>query len=298
MVADVDTVRPSALPIVDGPVVERVVLVDWIERNHCGQLAATSLPGHLVQITISGRVQQESEGRAYTLEPGMVVWYHDDELVRSNVLEAPWVFCTANFVAPTLSPPPFDQRVKPLGLGAIRPFEELLNAWRDATVSPAVRHMRVLARLLGLLADLRASGGSAFRMDPATRLWWEAEAQIRNDLSRPIDLRTIHRLVGRSQRTIIRSCHSAVGMAPMKRVKAVRMSMARGLVLYSKLPFSEVARRVGYGRVQEFSRDYRKHFGIRPTDDRAAGPDYRTERTRPERGVKTRRRAPRSRPGD
>jgi transcriptional regulator GlxA family with amidase domain len=33
--------------------------------------------------------------------------------------------------------------------------------------------------------------------------------------------------------------------------------------------------RVGYGRVQEFSRDYHRRFGVRPRDDRRAGPNYR-----------------------
>lgn len=290
MVAERDIGRARVLPVADGPVVERVVLVDRVERGHCGQLAATSLPGHLVQITVSGRVQQEAEGRAYTLEPGLAVWYHDDELVKSRVLESPWVFYTASFIAPTLSPPPFDQRVKRAGPDAARRFEELLGAWRDASCAPAIRHLRVLARLLELLAELLAGGESPFRMDPATRAWWEIETQIRSDLSRPISLRTIRQLSGRGLRTIIRACHRAVGMAPMQRVRRMRLSMARGLVLYSQMPLSEIARRVGFGRVQEFSRDYHSRFGVTASDDRAAGPDYRTERTRPERGGNTRRR--------
>jgi transcriptional regulator GlxA family with amidase domain len=60
----------------------------------------------------------------------------------------------------------------------------------------------------------------------------------------------------------------------MKRVKELRMSYARGLVLYSQMSMTEIALRVGYGRVQELSRDYHRRFGRTPREDRRAGPDY------------------------
>jgi transcriptional regulator GlxA family with amidase domain len=54
----------------------------------------------------------------------------------------------------------------------------------------------------------------------------------------------------------------------MKRLKQIRLSLARGLVLYSDLNMTEIALRVGYGRVHEFSRDYRKAYGRPPTAER------------------------------
>jgi transcriptional regulator GlxA family with amidase domain len=48
------------------------------------------------------------------------------------------------------------------------------------------------------------------------------------------------------------------------------MSLARGLVRHSELGIGEIARQVGYSRVHEFSRDYRKHFALAPTADRRA----------------------------
>ena len=100
------------------------------------------------------------------------------------------------------------------------------------------------------------------------------------DLSQPIDLRFLQSLSRRSRHSIIRACHLAVGTAPMKRVKEIRLSYARGLVLYSRLPMTEIALGVGYSRTQELSRDYRKRYGVTPTEDRQAGPDYRTQRVR------------------
>jgi AraC-like DNA-binding protein len=69
-----------------------------------------------------------------------------------------------------------------------------------------------------------------------------------------------------------------VGVSPLKRVKQLRMSMARRLVWMSKLTFTEIADRIGYPRVHEFSRDYHKYFGVTPTDDREKFPRiYRRE---------------------
>ena len=112
-------------------------------------------------------------------------------------------------------------------------------------------------------------------MDAGAGLWWEIESKLREDLSQPIDLNYIQRMVKRSVRTIIRACYLSVGKPPMKRVKELRLSYARGLVVHSDLSMTEVAFRVGYGRVQEFSRDYRKAYGTTPSEDRKSGPDYR-----------------------
>jgi transcriptional regulator GlxA family with amidase domain len=79
----------------------------------------------------------------------------------------------------------------------------------------------------------------------------------------------------RSKERIVRACRLAVGTLPLKRIKHVRLSYARGLVEFSNLSMSEIACRIGYCRVQEFSRDFRKQFGMTPTEAREQGPQYR-----------------------
>lgn len=259
----------EANPVVGPPVIERVLLCDLHERPQVGQRhASSSLPGHLIQLHVDGETTHEVNGRQYIIKPGRLIWFHEDELVRITVRRAPWRFYTLNFIATALSPPPFEDRVRTVGAKVRRRFEGLLKTWRDTTVTPAVREMRVQAQLLQLLADLSAGRGEPFNMDPSAQLWWELETQLRRDLSQPIDLAQMEELTGRSAATIARSCRAAVNMPPVKRIKQVRLSLARGLVLRSDLRMTTIAERVGYGRVHEFSRDYRKHFGIAPTADR------------------------------
>jgi transcriptional regulator GlxA family with amidase domain len=105
-------------------------------------------------------------------------------------------------------------------------------------------------------------------MIEGSKLWWEAEEWLRANIQRPISLDDLCAQTGRSPNTIARACRAAVGLAPMKRLKQIRLSLARGLVRHSTLNITEIALRVGYARVHEFSRDYRKAFGVPPTAER------------------------------
>lgn len=251
--------------------VQLVLLVDLLERLQPDyRFVASSLPGHLIQVMIEGKTDHEANGRRYVLRPRSLIWYHEDELVRGHALESPWRFYTLNFIAPSLAPPPFEQRVRSVDAAMMRRFARLLSVWRDVQQPPAVREMRVQAQLLDILSNLHTPGGQAFVTDPSADLWWNMETQLRRDLARPIDLSMMSDLSGKSIATIARSCQSAVNLPPMKRIKQIRMSLARGLVRQSNLSVTEIAGRVGYGRVHEFSRDYRKHHGSTPTEDRGA----------------------------
>jgi AraC-like DNA-binding protein len=253
-------------------VVQGVRLVELLYNRAGFEFTATSLPGHLIHLVVSGHVRQEMNGRWHDLRAGDAVWYHEDELVRGKVLKGPWRFYTCNFIAPTLSPPPFEHRVWRVGLRPRAQFESLLQAWQSADSPPAVREMRVQGRLLELLATLWHEGrGQPYAVDPSARLWWDIETRLREDLSQPISLSLMESLSHRSRATIMRSCVSAVGVTPMRRVKQIRLSLARGLVQRSDLQIKEIADRIGYGRVHEFSRDYRKHFGMSARDDRKRG---------------------------
>lgn len=254
-----------------GPsVVTNVLLVDLFERRSGVRFNASSLPGHLVQVTRTGIVAHEVGGRRYTLSAGDVIWYHEDETVTGEVLQGPWSFYSVNFIAPTLAPPPFELRVRHAERGVERQFQELLAAWRMTSASAAIRELRVQSRLLALLAEVGDGLSVPFQMDGSAQLWWELESELRRDLAQQISLQRMVSISQKSAATISRSCHEAVGSAPLKRIKQVKMSLARSLVQRSELPMGEIATRIGYVRVHEFSRDYRKHFGITASDDRRA----------------------------
>jgi transcriptional regulator GlxA family with amidase domain len=139
-------------------------------------------------------------------------------------------------------------------------------------LAPVIRHLQVhaaMASLLGeVLEDFDHIPSQSVEMPALARLWWEVEAKVRKRVGQPLTLPELAELSDRSQATLARACHAAVGMAPMKRLKHIRMNLAQGLLYRSDLSIKEVSARLGYDRLHEFSRDYRKHFGTSPRHDR------------------------------
>ena len=265
----------SPLPPLRGPVIRSVGLVDYLERRECRSYRSVSLPGHLLHFVVSGRAQQTAGGIAEDLRPGHAVWYFENEEVEGRIIEAPWCFFTVNFEAPTLSPPPLDQRVCHVPERVFDRMRQLLAVWREEAQPASQRHLRVHTLLLEIIQDVLPPQTDTHRIDAPTESWWEIEARLRDDLSQPLDLSYLQEHSRLSLRTLIRACHAATGLPPMKRVKQLRLSYARGLLQLTDLSMREIAARIGYGRSQEFSRDYRKHYGCTPSADRRNGPDYR-----------------------
>jgi AraC-like DNA-binding protein len=260
--------KPLAAPV------DQLVLVDEMERSQTGLFQSQSLPGHLIHIVTAGSVSQWAEGRAEKFGPGAVVWYHENELIRGKILRAPWRFITINFHAPALPPPSDDRRVLRASAGTLRLGRELLALWRDRALSPLDRQLRCHQTLIELLRRVQRSIGPQNTPQPGAQIWWRIEKRLRSRLDEAHTLGTIHQLSGLSVRTLVRACRAATGMPPMKRLREVRLGYAHGLVQHSDLPITEIAFRTGYARSQEFSRDYRKSFGLSPREDRQRSPSY------------------------
>lgn len=256
-------------PPVAPPILKEVRWVNRYERtNPTHRFSTSSLPGHLIQCMVAGKVRQRVSGQDYELGPGDLIWYYQDEHHEGQVAQTPWVYYSVNFIAPALSPPPLNRRVWRVTPQVVQLFDAVWRAWQDETPGPLRRAMRVQARVLLLLAEIASEQAQAFHADPAAQIWWEIERQLREDPSKAVNLPEMVRMTGRSPATIGRACRAALGISPMRRVKQIRMGHAQGLVELSELSMSEISSRVGYGRIHEFSRDFSKHFGVPPTTHR------------------------------
>ena len=103
---------PLVSPL-DGAVLQRVVLIDRITRNETGWFKSTSPPGHLIHLITQGRVRQEANGCRQECGPGHAIWYHENEWISGEILEAPWTFHTIAFVAPHCRHPPSNNAFAP-----------------------------------------------------------------------------------------------------------------------------------------------------------------------------------------
>jgi AraC-like DNA-binding protein len=257
-------------PPIPPPLVREIPWVNLYERTDpAHRFATSSLPGHLIQCMLHGSVRQRVSGQEYLLRSGDLIWYYQDELHEGQVVEVPWSYYSINFIAPELSPPPFNRRVWRVGKDVVKRFAAVHEAWLDASLPPLRKAMRVQGQLLLLLSSLTTAEAEAFQADPSAQLWWDVERRVRAEPSRIMDLSRIEELTGRSASTIARACRAALGISPIRRIKQIRMGYAQGLVHFSNASVSEIAERVGYSRIHEFSRDYRKTFGVSPTQDRS-----------------------------
>ena len=254
--------------------VESVLLVELYEPGSAGfRFDATSLPGHLLHYMLDGRVRQECNGRRYELGAGNVLWYHEDELVRGEVVAGTWRFYSILVRAPTLPPPGDDARVATDEDGTLRAhFAAAHAAMHDPALTEARRAFAVHAAVNAIFARLAPSDAPAV-VDAKARLWWHIETMARRRLHERLDLAALAAFAKTSQPSVVRSCRAAVGTSPMKRLKRLRLSLARGLVQRSDLAIGAIATRVGYGRVHEFSRDYRAAFAASPRADRQLARD-------------------------
>ena len=266
--------EPLAAPV------RRIRLVDEIVRPHAVTFRAESTPGHLLHVVESGEVRQRSEGRPERFHEGQVVWYHESEPVEGRIVRAPWRFITINFEAPELAPPRDERRVLRAGPQTLPLARRLLHEWRDRSRPETARALRCMATLAELLLDCMPLDEipAPAHVYPANAraIWWRIEKVLRRRLHEPADLAAMARLAGLSVRTTIRACRAATDCTPARRLKELRMAQARGLLQHTDLAIAEIARRVGYTRVQELSRDIRRHYGCTPRALRARGPDYRT----------------------
>lgn len=251
------------------PVIESLCLVERYRRQTSGKpFVASTLPGHLIHLVISGRAEQTSNGRRQELSPGTLVWYHEDEWVEGRAISTPWVFYSVSFTAPALVPPDFELRLR-RGCQRLKShFHRLWETWRSPD-SPRRTYL-CQSHLLALLSAVEASSPAPDPSGASLRPWWEFEAWLRRNISSPISMADVCRHFHCSPKTVERACHAALGQPPMKRLKHIRLSLARGLVQFSELNMTEIARRVGYARVHEFSRDYHKAFSQAPTAERKA----------------------------
>ena len=266
------------VPAIEVPI-ERVVLVDEVLRPQAVRFRSASTPQHLIHITLSGEVKQSAGGQIERFRGGDVVWYHEAEPVEGEILQAPWRFITISFTAPGLSPPSDDRRVLRSGPRTIPLAREVLEIWRNRQRPGLERSLLCTARLVDLLLDFAPltewPGSGALYPSHGREQWWKAEKLLRLRLDESIDLAEIARLAGMSKRTTNRACKAATGMTPVQRLRELRMTHARGLLQHTDLPVTEVAFRIGYARVQEFSRDFKKRYSQTPREARKAAPDYR-----------------------
>lgn len=113
------------------------------------------------------------------------------------------------------------------------------------------------------LGALPAGQGPADLLTQA-RAWVEAHLDSREPVARLCDYLDV------SQPTLYRIFASAAGLSPLAYVHRARMARARVLLADPTLSVKEVAHALGYEHANDFSRAFKRHFGVSPSEGRGS----------------------------
>lgn len=104
---------------------------------------------------------------------------------------------------------------------------------------------------------------------PAQRVA-RAVAMLRRDFARPLRVERLADLAGMSPSSFYQHFRAVTSLSPMQFQKQLRLIEARRLMLAEGRNASTAAFVVGYESVPQFSREYRRMFGLPPAQETAA----------------------------
>nr|WP_255552219.1 AraC family transcriptional regulator [Maritimibacter dapengensis] len=96
-----------------------------------------------------------------------------------------------------------------------------------------------------------------------------AIGRVRSDFRSPISVPDLARAVGMSASSFHEHFKAVTGTTPLQYQKALRLTEAKSMLLNEGHSVAQAAFAVGYESPTQFSRDYRRKFGVAPSRDGA-----------------------------
>lgn len=225
---------------------------------------AHSTPDHLLHMIIQGSYKLKSNQRVYDVKQGDIIYYYGSEDVEWLESSETVIFYSVAFKSSFLQPLQFEKRVFKASASAKKAFAKLYEYSLDS--DQFSKNFGMYRELLTLIMAIQQENKCAQVISGETDIWQKTEDLLRIEkLFRP-DLEGLCRMSGKSRASLIRLCRKVTGKTPMKRVQEIRMTEAAGLLNYSTLNVSQISEYLGYPRIHEFSREFRKYFGFPPSD--------------------------------
>ncbi|TVQ85951.1 MAG: AraC family transcriptional regulator [Chromatiaceae bacterium] len=116
---------------------------------------------------------------------------------------------------------------------------------------------------------------SANRLDQ--RLFTDAVAILTKRLIDPPSAVELAHQVGTNQQRLTRIFREQVGMSAYEYLQEMRLERGRNLLSETDLQIQLIADRVGYRNAGDFTRAFRRHFGVTPRQYRQDGPTHQLD---------------------
>ena len=101
----------------------------------------------------------------------------------------------------------------------------------------------------------------------------KAIAYIRKEFASPLSVNDLAQHAGMSSSVFYRSFKDVTGSTPLQYLKKIRLHRAKHLLVADSSRVSSAASAVGYESTTQFTREFKRHFGVAPSDAKDAGYD-------------------------
>lgn len=146
-------------------------------------------------------------------------------------------------------------------LGAVAAERRLQDAW-DEVIDTKLVSLRL--REIFLLAARESS--TAPHLDPRIRTALQA---MERDLARPPTMRQLAALAGLSYTRFAHLFKSQLGVTPKRVQRLIRLGRAAIQLEYGDDPIGVIADQFGFASIFDFSREFRREYGMSPSAYRA-----------------------------
>lgn len=227
-------------------------------------IKAHSTPDHLLHLVIKGSYKLKTNQRVYDVKQGDIIYYYASEDTEWLESKETVVFYSVAFKSSFLKPLQFEKRVFKASPAAKKAFTRLYDYSLSADENE--RTFGLHRELLSLLFEIRHACKSPRLVSSSVDPWQKIEDVLRLEKRFRPELEELCKISGKSRAALIRLCRKTTGKTPMKKVQEIRMTEAAGLLHYSMLNVSQVSEYLGYPRIHEFSREFKKYFGKSPSN--------------------------------
>ncbi|MET8059343.1 AraC family transcriptional regulator [Streptomyces microflavus] len=235
---------------------KRLALGDRVYEYGAGQYLVAS-----VDLPVTGQFTRADADRpalgfGLTLEPSAVA----ELLLQAGPGDIPRAGAGApSGIAVSDAPPAL--------LDAVVRMLRLLDEPRDRAVLAPLVKREILWRLITgeQGATVRQLGLADSGLSHVSR----AVRWIREHYAEPFRVEDVARMSGMSVSAFYRNFQAVTAMSPIQFQKQIRLQEARLLLTTSPGDVSGVGQRVGYDNPSQFSREYRRQFGMPPSQDAA-----------------------------
>ena len=93
--------------------------------------------------------------------------------------------------------------------------------------------------------------------------------RLHTQFAAPLDVEALAREAHMGLSTFHHAFRAVTATTPLKYLKTVRLHRARAFLAEPGTTATDAARRAGYGSASQFSREYKRFFGVSPSEETA-----------------------------